>query len=407
MENQQSAQIVKKLTGGGARSLLLGNVHKYAEKIKRKRSAVLNQEFLVLQTIAIISVVIGHQKYGALNYFSDWFPIYSYHMPLFMFISGYFYRTRAEEKVDVFILQKIKTLLVPYYLWRIFYAVFTTIFSYMGFHFGKTINFYVFFCEPWIFDQSFQPMIPAWFVLVLFCVQIVFVLLHKLLRQIFKNEIMSFVLLLALGLGGVLLAKNIDSKNILSLIVRISFFLPCYYFGYLYKAYLERRDTLPSIFYFSILLLVQMVLLKFFKPLTMDVYRIKFSSYLFVPYLTSLTGILFWLRVSKILARALKKNRIVRYIGQNTWTIMMHHIVSFFFVNCIIFGLSKPFDLSGFNIDVFKSNMWYTYSPGLAQFAIVYVVAGVALPLLAKYGFEKFVLYLDKRAYRFIKTEQT
>ena len=41
----------------------------------------------------------------------------------------------------------------------------------------------------------------------------------------------------------------------------------------------------------------------------------------------------------------------------------------------------------------------HIYSPGLPQLAIVYVVAGVALPLLVKYGVEKVVLFADKRFY--------
>ena len=48
----------------------------------------LNYQMLILQTIGIILVVVGHV--GGIGLFSDWFPISSFHMPLFVFISGYF-----------------------------------------------------------------------------------------------------------------------------------------------------------------------------------------------------------------------------------------------------------------------------------------------------------------------------
>ena len=141
-------------------------------------------------------------------------------------------------------------------------------------------------------------------------------------------------------------------------------------------------------------------MLKLYAPLSFGAYNATFShENILLPYLTSFTGGLFWLRVSKILARALKGNRIVRYIGQNTWSIMMHHPISFFAINCLLWGLSGPLNLSGFNLQAFQTDIWYAYSPGLPQLAIVYVVAGVALPLLVKYGVEKVVLFADKRFY--------
>ena len=360
---------------------------------------VLNQEFRVLQTIAILTVVIGHRKDSALSFLAEWFPIYSYHMPLFMFISGYFYRAGSEEKIGSFIVRKIKTLIIPYFLWRAFYFI---VVFFLGGNFEVPFRLYMFFYEPWVFDNSIQPIIPAWFVLSLFCVQVVFCLLRKLfLFCKLKNEIIFLLIFFLLGLLSVYYANLLKGSNsdysLISTLIRAFFFLPVYQFGFLYKMKFEGKKTLPSLAYFAILFALQFVLLKMFGALTFDVYRCSFSNFIFLPYLSSLTGILFWLRISKILARALKGNRIVRYIGQNTWTVMMHHIFSFFLVNSVIFILSKPLYLTGFDTNAFLSNMWYTYSPGLSQFSIVYVVAGVALPLLAKYGVERLILHIDAK----------
>ena len=44
----------------------------------------------ILQCLAIIFVVVGHR--GGINLLNEWFPINSFHMPLWFFISGYLYK---------------------------------------------------------------------------------------------------------------------------------------------------------------------------------------------------------------------------------------------------------------------------------------------------------------------------
>lgn len=47
----------------------------------------MNQKFTILKAMGILAVVGGH----AGTNFLPWFPVYSFHMPLFIFISGYFF----------------------------------------------------------------------------------------------------------------------------------------------------------------------------------------------------------------------------------------------------------------------------------------------------------------------------
>ena len=73
--------------------------------------------FDIAKAICIVLVVIGH-------YIPDNSPswyiemrnvIYSFHMPLFMFASGYIYNaTRREEPYSKFIMKKIRRLMIPY-----------------------------------------------------------------------------------------------------------------------------------------------------------------------------------------------------------------------------------------------------------------------------------------------------
>ena len=72
----------------------------------------------IAKAICIILVVIGH--YIPDNS-PDWYVlmrtfIYSFHMPLFMFASGFIYMaTRREEGYGQFIWKKFKRLMVPYF----------------------------------------------------------------------------------------------------------------------------------------------------------------------------------------------------------------------------------------------------------------------------------------------------
>lgn len=324
-------------------------------------------------------------------------------MPLFVFISGYFYRINAEEKILSFVLRKVKTLLLPYFLWRIVYAVITTLLLNANIiAYGKPFSLYNFFVDPWVHEDSFILMLPAWFVPALFCVQVVFVLFRKLFRLFhFKNEIVFLFLFLMVGLIGIYAAqvlwKTGTPYGIVSTPIRVAFFLAFYQLGFYYKNHLENRIPKNYLFYFGVIFFVQMCLLKCFPSLEFGVSHLSFPKFILLPYLSSFTGIAFWLGVSKILARALKGNRIIRYIGQNTWAIMMHQFFIFFIINFFIWIFSSPLHLSGFDLRQFQLNVEYTYSPGLSQFAIVYVVAGVALPLLAKYGVERLILWIDTK----------
>ena len=49
-----------------------------------------NMTFGILSGLAIIMVVAGHLGYNILTV-GDLFPYYSFHVPLFMFIYGFFY----------------------------------------------------------------------------------------------------------------------------------------------------------------------------------------------------------------------------------------------------------------------------------------------------------------------------
>lgn len=356
----------------------------------------LNEQFLILQSIGIILVVIGHK--GGISLFSDWFPVYSFHMPLFIFISGYFYKKESAFDLKGFLIKKIKNLIVPYFIWNLIYGLIVFILRRMDIiNFGGEINLNNLFIEPWKGGHQFSFNLAAWFVLALFIVQVIYILIRIVLGFMkIKNEYILMILFIIIGCTGVYLANIGYNKNWNLIIVRTMFLIPFYHMGYIYKDKIEKRDCLNSYIYFLLLFAIQFLLIKKYKVLTFTVVWCNdFNKFnILLPYVTSVTGIMFWLRISRILIPSLKNSKVVRYIGENTWTIMMHHIFIFFLFNLILSYTSSIIGLSGFDYEKFRRDIYYSYTPNVNQFKIFYVLLGISIPLLIKYYSNKIIFYL-------------
>lgn len=70
-----------------------------------------NRAIDILKAVAIILVVMGHMGFvprlGAA--FEYYFPIYSYHMPLFLFCSGYLFRDMDWSDFGWFVWRKTRS----------------------------------------------------------------------------------------------------------------------------------------------------------------------------------------------------------------------------------------------------------------------------------------------------------
>lgn len=223
MRSGQSTQIIKKLAI--VPGSLTGSLHKYAEKIRKKRNAVLNQEFLLLQTIAIVLVVIGHEKQGALTPFSDWFPIYSYHMPLFVFISGYFYKQGAEQHIFRSLVHKARRLLIPYFIWNLVYGLIILLFQQFGWiEYGQELNLYNLFVEPWVLGKQFEFNRAAWFVPTLFLVQAVYILFQLVFSHVKGKNWLLFLLFTFFGCGIIWYSNTTAMADYVIVLGKILFF---------------------------------------------------------------------------------------------------------------------------------------------------------------------------------------
>ena len=127
--------------------------------------------FRLLYALGMIFIVSGHCSGGGVSLFYDWFPPYAFHLGLFAFCSGYFYRDENGADLGAYALRKAKTLLLPMYLWNLFYALLLVVLRRFGFDIGLPPSFATLVTMPLYEGSQFELNMGAWFVVPLFLCQ--------------------------------------------------------------------------------------------------------------------------------------------------------------------------------------------------------------------------------------------
>lgn len=353
-----------------------------------------NDTFVILSAIGIILIALGHLDFPLFTV-GGLFPYYSFHVMLFPFISGYFYKQEEEEHIPAYLKRKCLHLLLPYCIWNILYGILATILHNFGMNIGENISLYNLTIAPFLSGHQFMYQAASWFVPALFLLELCNVLGRKILSLLrIRNEYVIMALYLIVGLAAIFLAKRGSVYDYYKLPARIMLLAPCFQFGHLYKEKLESKDTLPSSLYFIIVLSLQLVitLTTYGQTAFSAVWVTGFAHSIFLPYITTFTGIAFWLRIAKELTPVLIKSRFVQYLGTRTFSVMMHHLLGFFLVNCAFSGLAKiavTTDSSalnewfgGFDTALFTSDIYYVYLPnGMGEIKWLYLAVGIGVSL--------------------------
>lgn len=345
-----------------------------------------NTTFCILSAFTILMVVAGHCGYHIMTV-GELYPYYSFHVPLFMFISGYFYKDSEEEAPFAYVKKKVRRLLVPYFIWNVIYGLLAWAMRAAGFAMGEGISLRTLFIDPFLHGYQFIYNYAAWFVPVLFVIEMMNLCARMILRRVIRGSMTEWVMLagsLFVGIAVVWLAIGGHVWGGYKAPGRILFLFPCFQMGQFYLKKLEKHDTMGNVPYFAILLGLQVILNVGFNGLAFSsVWCTGFANGPLMPYVTIVSGIAFWLRVSKILDPVLGKSPFVQYLGRNTYAVMMHHVMAFMLVKIVIAlvavytGMCADFDFAQFyaNIDYFY------FVRGAEQFGMVYLAAGIALPL--------------------------
>lgn len=346
-----------------------------------------NKKFLILSVFGIIFVVCGHVE-GINNsiFLSSVFQFYSFHMALFAFISGYFFK---DGKAKDYIWKKTKKLIIPYIIWNIIYGIIVNIFRKVGIiEYGKSFNLYNVFIAPFTTDSNqFNFNTPAWFLISIYFIQLIYFTINKLDRLLKQHVVkyIVFIVFTILASFEIIEVNNGNNYGIWYLVTRICFLMPFYALGQIYKE-IERHDNVNNIVYFSIIIVIQAIIKQKCGNLVYNLNTLYFRHIYIVYVISSMTGILFWLRISTIIKKYIGNNNIINYIGNNTYSVMMHHVFSFFIINSFIGTLHKTIGIfNSFNTKAYKTTIWYEYNRNNAALSLIYVICGVSFPLILRY----------------------
>lgn len=341
-----------------------------------------NRIFQILTGIAILLVVCGHLDLKVLT-IGDLFPYYSFHVMIFLFVSGYFYKEEYEAKTLKYILRKAKHLLLPYFLWNIFYGILVTLLHRLGFGFGNDLSVKSLLIDTFVDGHQYMLNYASWFVPALFLIQIVNVLGRKILFLLFDNPLMKerktlrdwinrykewivLPITLLVGIATVYLAIGGHVWGYWKLPGRILFMLPVYEMGIFYKKILEKHTLrIPDVVMLVVVVVVQFILGKVCNGLAFSaVWCSSFANGPIIPYVTTVTGIIFWYRISKMLTKFPKVSGVVAYIGDRSYSIMMHHVLGFFLLNTLFYcayTLQWGAAFSDFDVHSFRYSVDYVY----------------------------------------------
>jgi len=329
--------------------------------------------------LGMLLVMMGHADIP--EYLKTY--IYTFHMPLFFFLSGYLFKIEKYPNLKVFLIKRTKSLVLPYlcfslvaYLWFL-----------VVYYYGK-VDYH---------DNLFTPLIGTfidirksnwtvhsgalWFVACLFCTELFFYLISKIGRT---NKKISFLLILlsVIGciynkMGGQPLPWSIDVA-----MISVGF----YGIGYFYKEYREKLERFINFKTFIFFLLVNTAAGYFNYVLTgdrIDFYNSSLGNILLF-YMAAFSGIgAFMIGIKRI-----KRSQALQYIGKNSIIYLALHQKIIFFLISLVMQKYVLDNVDLVDIPVIKG-LLYTFTAAFVLVPAVYIINHYLPFMLGKIGREK------------------
>lgn len=323
-------------------------------KVKNCKKQIKDRDFYVdvAKGIGIFFVVWGHIiLHGPVYNF-----IYSFHMPLFFLLSGLLFNISKYKTLKEFCVHRCKTLIIPYLIFSFITYIYWAIIENPITDNEEILNP---FLQIFISQGSGGYMlhnIPMWFVLCLFAIEIIYFILKKKLNN--KLLFIACCLLGIIGCAMTLPNTFFDFKKLVWSIDVALIAIPFYMIGNLINEKFGRTKVkqlilnkkVISIIIMIILFVLLCILSNINSPISMGTEELG-NWFLF--YLNAFIGIVMILIISVIM----EKNKILQFLGRNSFFIMAMH-----------FPTRKPIVL--IISKIFSVSMDYVYNSPLYSFIV-------------------------------------
>jgi len=281
----------------------------------------------IARGIGILLVVLGHNDFGYISPFG-YKVIYSFHMPLFFFLSGYF--LNASIPLFEFIKKRFDSLLKPY-LFIIFIIYFTSVsFEQMGFKTAVQRIVKSLYGAGYYIDW-----VQLWFLPHLFVVSLFAFLFFVIFGKWANRYVRWIALVVILGISSLFLQSFYPfSISILGKsyeLYGLPFSLDLVLLsGFFFILGSEIRQATSEKTFENIYLLigtgVAMILMNLFLTPVIDFNTRTYESYL-INTIEAIAGILFVLALSRqIELRTTRLAGLFRYFGQTSLFILLFHV---------------------------------------------------------------------------------
>ena len=356
---------------------------------------IFNNKINILKALAIMIVVAGHLEFSII----PMFPPYSFQVVLFFFIAGMLYK----EKYSFieFFKRRLKTLLLPYFLYVLVYIGITAAISPLtGKFWGVPVNWYNELIIPFLTGHQLDLISPLWFVPQLFTTLII----YKVCSYIPGNSILKTFIYTVFALAAIQMGEFAGNLCVLYLL-RTLFSLLFVHLGHMYMTKINGKYSLFTGRIFFIVMCLQSVLWfsnADYTPadgigLSYILVWGEFDNWL-VPIITSLTGIWMSLFIVDIFYDKVKNWTFLQQIGQNTYHIMANHLLVFNFITYLLLAVKGiSFDIKN-NADIYwffcplKTTYFY-FVIGL----IVTTYLGIFLKNIKRRIFYKVCVNIEQR----------
>lgn len=336
----------------------------------------------IVKGIAIILMVVGHSGCPPLLDKT----IYLFHMPLFFFVAGWFFKAKYLSDKKAFFIKRARGLYWPFVKYGFIFLCLHNVFCTLNFY---DLSFYVDGSRSYVGFYNVQQFIDKaisiitfrgsdqllggfWFLKVLFFASLISLwglyianVLTKMLLK--KDDICQYVLataLLIVTLGIAALGK--DTRYTMASLLFV--------LGYIAGKYKHKISMNPLLL---IPLLLILVVAAKFIPMSMLGVN---STLTVIYYLTvSLLGIYFALVAANLLVKSIFK-KVLIYIGNNTLGVLVFHMISF--------KLVSLFKIYHYDLPITALQKFPVIPADNSFYWILYSIVGVAIPIGLDYMFK-------------------